>query len=85
MQNTTTERGFQIITHDAYIPEKDGKDIRLVQQSSAIDFMEEDANQRISQPGSSFLWIGKLHHLNREEVKELRNSLTHWLKTGKLF
>ncbi len=80
MKKTTTERGFQIITHDANL-EKDGKDIRLVQQSSAIDSSKEG----MEQPGSSFLWIGKLHHLNREEVKELRDSLTHWLKTGKLF
>lgn len=35
-------------------------------------------------PGSSFLWVGNDHHLNREEVTELVSRLLWWLKTGHL-
>lgn len=34
--------------------------------------------------GSSFLWIGQDHHLNREEVRELIDRMEHWLETGRL-
>ncbi len=78
MKLTTTDRGFQRIEHRA-LGTRDEK-ARVVQQSSAVG----DYPDAMDRPGSSFLWIGADHHLNREEVKELRDALTHWLNTGKL-
>ncbi len=53
---------------------------RLAAQSSAIGDYEDS----FERPGSSFLWIGDYHHLNREEVQQLVNHLQSWLKTGSL-
>jgi hypothetical protein len=80
VKNVTTERGFQIVTHEIYVadPPEDG---RLVQASSAIGDYEDSFDR----PGSSFLWVGRDHHLNREEVAELVARLSHWLSTGRLF
>lgn len=79
MRDTVTERGFELVTHEIYPPmnDGDGKPItkRLVQQSSAAIYM---------QPGSSYLWIGDDFHLNRVQVRGLRDRLTRWLKTGRL-
>lgn len=33
-------------------------------------------------PGSDFLFIGKDHHLSREEVVEFVNRLDRWVMTG---
>lgn len=78
MKIETTQRGFETINHKCNLEDKPPE--RLVQQSSAIgDY--EDAFDR---PGSSFLWIGDNHHLNREEVTEFRDSLNRWLETGYL-
>lgn len=75
-----TSRGFQALFHEAYPPSSTGHEARLVQQSSAIGNYPDS----LEKPGSSFLWVGEEHHLNREEVTELRDILTHWLKTGEL-
>jgi hypothetical protein len=72
-----TQRGFPLITHDAY-PPKPGDAPRLVQASSAVG-PYDDAFDR---PGSSFLWVGDRHHLNRDEVAELVRHLQSWLDTG---
>ena len=77
MKVTLTERGFQIIEHES---RRDSKPERLVQMSSAIGEYE-DAFDR---PGTSALWIGDRHHLDREQVAELRDHLTRWLETGEL-
>jgi hypothetical protein len=69
-------RGFHIVLHEKYPP---GEEIRLIQESSAIDFNYENG---LSHPGSSYLWVGDNHHLNREEVKELIKHMKRWLKTG---
>jgi len=53
---------------------------RLVQESSAIGDYEDSSDL----PGSSYLWVGQDHHLNREEVAELINRMQHWLETGRL-
>ena len=79
MQFSRSDRGFEFITHAPYPPDC-GADERLVSQSSVIgDY--EDAMDR---PGSSALWIGEHHHLNREEVAELVAYLTRWMATGHL-
>jgi len=55
-------------------------DARLVSESSAIG----DYDDSLARPGSSFLWIGNGHHLNREEVAELVAKMRHWLDHGRL-
>jgi hypothetical protein len=53
---------------------------RLIQESSAIG----DYENSFDCPGSSYLWIGQYHHLNREEVAELIARMQYWLKTGRI-
>lgn len=74
-----TNRGFEIVLHAKYPPEP-GDPIRLVQASSAIGDYEDS----LEHPGSSFLWVGQDHHLNREEVAELVARMQTWLETGSL-
>jgi len=52
----------------------------LIQESSAIG----DYEDAFDKPGSSFLWVGRYHHLNRMEVAELIERMQHWLDTGRL-
>lgn len=76
MKIEVSSRGYQHVLHPEYLDET--KVTRLISQSSAIgDY--EDAMDR---PGSSFLWIGANHHLNREQVAELKNLLALWLESG---
>jgi hypothetical protein len=79
MKIETTDRGFSIIKHEKYVEKISGM-TRLVQESSAIG----DYDNSFDLPGSSYLWIGQDHHLNREEVAELIGFMNNWLKTGKL-
>ena len=83
MFNMITDRSFQLVTHPSFAAVDVGNedDPRLVQQSSAIG----DYPDSMDEPGSSFLWVGMTHHLNREQVRELVQRLEHWLATGKLF
>jgi hypothetical protein len=78
MHTTQGSRGFRFIHHQEYTTDKE---TRLVWESSAIDF---DTPDGLDNPGSSYLWIGKDHHLNREEVAQLRDALTHWLEHKRL-
>ena len=77
MEKLNTQRGFVLVRHPAY---PNGEPSRLVQESSAVG----EYHDAMDKPGSSFLWIGKEHHLNREEVAELIHHLTWWLKSGRL-
>lgn len=70
--------GFAVVTHPNY--RSPNKDTRLIQESSAVG----DYPDSMDNPGSSFLWVGNDHHLNREEVTELVSRLLWWLKTGHL-
>jgi hypothetical protein len=79
MQVEKTERGFEVLKHEIYPPEP-GKVGRIVQQSSVIG----DYPDSFEQPGSSYLWVGDRHHLNREEVRQLITHLENWLATGRL-
>jgi len=79
MKARKTERGFVCVGHRSY-PNRE-EDLRLIQESSAINFDYDDALDR---PGSSYLWVGDSHHLNREEVRELISRMQHWLDTGRL-
>lgn len=73
----TTPRGFQVIRFaDAHQMECS------LQQSSAID----DTERGMSQPGSSFVWLGlgdERMHLHRDHVCDLVEQLRHWLVNGR--
>lgn len=85
MKVQETGRGFQMLVCPAKVMGTDQtKDVRLVQQSSAIGDYEDS----ITEPGSSYLWVGSgtvdssWHHLDREQVSELIVYLQRWLITG---
>jgi hypothetical protein len=63
MKKHKTERGFRYITDFNY---PDRKEDIILQESSAIGKYKDSFDI----PGSSFLWVGRNFHLNREEVKE---------------
>lgn len=79
MKAHKTDRGFIIVTHEKY-QLKSGEMTRLIQESSAIG----DYDDAYDNPGSSCLWIGEHHHLNREEVKELIDRMQYWLDNKRL-
>lgn len=79
MQVTRGDRGFRSVTHPVYPPGAD-KDDRVVTQSSAVG----DYDDSWARPGSSYLWVGVTHHLDREEVRQLVRHLEAWLATGSL-
>lgn len=76
MTVTKTSRGFDVITHQS--GSNECRYSTLVQASSSI----RDDNLGI--PGSSCLWIGDDHHLDRVQVAELVMYLRRWLATGRL-
>ena len=78
MKIVDNERGFEHLIHPTYAEEP--VDARLASRSSAVGNYEDS----FERPGTSFLWIGDLHHLDREEVSEFVKYLKHWLKTGYL-
>jgi hypothetical protein len=83
VQITVTQRGFVWLEHPPYTSYANDKRPvlqRLAAESSAIGNYD-DALQK---PGSSFLWIGEYHHLDREEVAEFVKHLQTWLATGRL-
>ena len=78
MKVAKTDRGFEYIEKDTYA--NNPRPARLIGQSSAIGNYADSFDK----PGSSFLWFGDKHHLNREEVKDFVSHLKYWLKTGSL-
>jgi hypothetical protein len=74
-----SDRGFEFLRHDTYLQE-DAKHSRLASQSSAIGPYEDSMDR----PGSSYLWIGEHHHLNRKEVAQFVTHLQAWLESGSL-
>lgn len=70
-------RGFNWLIHPKYL---NGLPRKLVHESSAVG----DYEDALDVPGSSFLWIGEDHHLNREEVSELVHYLRVWLNKKRL-
>lgn len=77
MNVTRTNRGFEIIEMPSY---PSGETRRLIQASSAIG----DYKDSMDVPGSSYLWVGQDHHLDREQVKQLIAHLRAWLKAHRL-
>ena len=78
MKAKQTQRGFIVVVHNTYANEPVEK--RLIQESSAVGDYEDSWDN----PGSSALWIGKDHHLNREEVQELIGRMKYWLDNKRL-
>lgn len=79
MKINKSDRGFEFLDHEVYPPGAD-HDSRLASQSSVVGDYEDS----FERPGSSALWVGMHHHLNREEVAQFVSHLQHWLDTGKL-
>ena len=77
MKASTTSRGFVVIEEENY---QDGEMTRLIQESSTVG----DYDDSPEKPGSSYLWVGQDHHLDREQVTELISRMQHWLLTGRL-
>jgi hypothetical protein len=78
MQLIMTDRGFEVVQHPTNLDPNTST--RLVQQSSQIGDYPDSAGS----PGTSYLWVGKDHHLNRGEVAELAARLRAWLAAGSL-
>ncbi len=78
MEASKSNRGFVFVMHPAYTPEHDPA--RLISESSAVG----DYDDSFDNPGSSYLWIGDNHHLNREEVSDLAARMNHWVEAGRL-
>ena len=78
MYVTRTARGFEKIECAAFPPELGT--VPLVWASSSIG----DYADSFDRPGSSFLWVGEKHRLNREQVLDLAAHLTAWCMTGSL-
>lgn len=70
-------RGFVVVTHRV---SDSAAESRLLQESSAIGNYPDS----FQIPGSSALWIGEDHHLNREEVADLIRRMQHWLDHKRL-
>lgn len=79
MASERTSRGFVVVKAEKYQNER-GELTRLIQESSAVG----NYDNAVDSPGSSFLWVGADHHLNREEVGELIERMQHWLAKGRL-
>ena len=78
MKAHKTDRGFVRVEHPAYVDSSRSE--LLVGESSAIGDYEDSWDTA----GSSFLWVGEHHHLNREEVAELIRRMQQWLDLGRL-
>ena len=78
MKIDDSTRGFRRLLHERYLEPHDN--ICLAQESSAIGNYEDSSDE----PGSSFLWIGEHHHLDRKQVKTLIGALRHWLRQKRL-
>ena len=77
MKAIKTDRGFIRVEHKSYVGRLP---MRLIQESSAMGPHEFNVNN----PGSSYLWVGENHHLNREEIAEMIERMQYWLNTGRL-
>ena len=79
MRSFETSRGFIGYGHEKYAsnPVEMGK---LVEESTQIG----DYDDSFQNPGSSYLWIGMEHHLNREEVAQFIGIMQYWLEHKRL-
>lgn len=77
---SSTSYGFRVVAHPVYSSSIgcESDVARLIQEDSAIG----DCDYNI--PGSSYLWVGSKHRLDREEVRELVGLMSHWLEHKRL-
>lgn len=73
-----SERGFRFLKKRNYSVRP--QETRVVSESSAIGPYDDS----MENPGSSYLWVGNDHHLNREESRTLALAILHWTIHGKL-
>lgn len=79
MKTEKTDRGFIVVFEAKYASQPE-EFTCLICESSVIGNYEN----AMSTPGSSALWVGQEHHLNREQVKELIERMQYWLDHGRL-
>lgn len=79
MKIEKSDRGFLRLTHNVYVQDERQEAPIIIESSAVGDY--EDSFDR---PGSSFLWVGQEHHLNREEVNLLVGVLQYWLNNKRL-
>lgn len=79
MRAFKNERGFIETLHWVYPPSAEVEN-RIVCESSIVG----DYEDALDKPGSSALWVGSSHHLNREEVADLIHRMQHWLDHKRL-
>lgn len=79
MKLDTTSREFEWLEHTRYDNQMDTQ-TRLASQSSIVGGYEDSWDRA----GSSALWIGADHHLNREEVAQFIKHLQAWVDTGSM-
>jgi hypothetical protein len=65
--------GLSYLSHPTYLGYPDA----LLEESLNTDIVLAGA-------GSSYLWVGGMHCLNREEIRELVGHLNRWLETKTL-
>lgn len=73
-----SDRGFEYLVA-RHRDDDGGEDRPLVTQSSAVDCRLASPH-----PGTSYLWVGREHHLSRAKVLQLIVHLQAWLATGSL-
>ncbi len=78
MKSEENCRGFIHVTSPKYT--EPDQQARIISESSAIGDYEDS----FENPGSSYLWVGRDHHINREEVAELIKRMQYWLDTKRL-
>jgi len=85
MRSRRTQRGFIVVKHPTYGSETVSEQ-RLIQESSAIseETMNRPYGHRLARAGTSFLWVGEDHHLDRREVWGLVRRMVRWLAVGRL-
>jgi hypothetical protein len=71
-----TDRGFNFVVTSPNLEVRE----RVVQESSSVG----EYDDALDRPGSSYLWVGPHHRLDREEVAALVTYLQCWLATGRL-
>ncbi len=79
MKIETSNRGFRFVLAEKYQNEP-GEYTMLIAESSAIG----DYDDSFDNPGSSYLWIGNDHHLSRDEVADMIETMQHWLDHKRL-
>ena len=79
MRVLENDRGFRKVVAEKYQNEP-GEFTGLIAESSAIG----DYDDSMEMPGSSYLWVGQDHHLNREEIADLIVYLQSWLRDKRL-